>query len=271
MCRRQDVRHQPARGCAHDRRHHGQEPYAGDLVERLHVPRKLDEREADANRQAKHRVDPPQHPCERGESRSPGGSGRDGTHGDERAHAHAERAEEERLCRMEEHDPEELRPDDVARDADTKKEEEEEHVEAKDDVADDAQPIELVGQLVEQDRGDARAHGHAEPARGKVHGDATDLLAEALCAAGCGCGCGRWRGDGIRGRGWTRLGGRGVAEVRRRIARQRRTFLQVSHGSDDVVRVSAITCDSGSRKKESGDWEGGIGCRATRPTDASCC
>ena len=85
---------------------------------------------------------------------------------------------------MEEHDLEKLRPDDISCYADAEEKEEEQYIQAKDDVGNDAEAVKLVGQLVEQNGGDARAHDHAEPAWCEVHGDAPKLGAEALRTRG---------------------------------------------------------------------------------------
>ncbi len=77
--------------------------------------------------------------------------------------AHGEAAQEEGLARVLNHGAPDLGVQAVAEDADEEKGDKEDDVEAKDDVGNVLQPRRVVGQVVEEDRDDARAHVDGEP------------------------------------------------------------------------------------------------------------
>ena len=89
MAWREDAGNQATGGGADDGGDHWQEPDASDLVERLHMTGKLDERKTDAYSQRKRRIKPPERPDKVDKaSRVPGGGSGHGAHGNDSSQAH---------------------------------------------------------------------------------------------------------------------------------------------------------------------------------------
>lgn len=179
---RQGLGDDAARGGRDDGGDNGQQEGGGGVLQTGLVAVHDDEGHADAGGHGEEDVDPPECP---GEVDDPGtpvlaakdhhvDDGCDGVYvsvlqrGRKRwktltGKAHGETAEKEGLRRVRNQDAPNLRVHRVAKDADKGKEAKEEDVEAEEDVRNVLDPDGVVGEVVEEDGDDARAHVYGKP------------------------------------------------------------------------------------------------------------
>ncbi|KAI2000318.1 hypothetical protein LOY97_006570 [Ophidiomyces ophidiicola] len=122
-----------------------------------------DERHVVAGEDGDGGVNPPQHPGDGGDPRPPARQQHEDGAVDDGGEAHGKGAEQHGVGGVAQHGLELVGPDGVAQHGDDEEEREEGDVEHEDGQGDVAQAGELVGQAVEQDGGDAGAHGGGEP------------------------------------------------------------------------------------------------------------
>ena len=83
--------------------------------------------------------------------------------------AHGETPQEQRLARVRDHGPPDLRVQRVPQHRDGEEDDEEDDVGGEEDVRDVLQPLRVPGQVVQQHRDDTRAHVDGEPSgKGKI-------------------------------------------------------------------------------------------------------
>lgn len=121
------------------------------------------ERHVETRRHGHDGVDPPHHPRHGGRPVAPRGHADEDHEVDNGREAHGERAQQHRVRRVIEHLPELVGPHGVAHDGDGEEQREHGNVEREDDDGDVVQAVELVGEVLEEDGGDAGAHVCGEP------------------------------------------------------------------------------------------------------------
>lgn len=95
---------------------------------------------------------------------SPSGNADEHNHVHNGRKSHWKGTEEERLCRMSNHNPPDFRKQCISDNGDHSEGNEKRNVQAEDHNGDPVEPIAVVGEVVEKDRDNPGSHGHRKPA-----------------------------------------------------------------------------------------------------------